>query len=318
MGKFKNKLPKDDLKRFAKEVRVSEELKSITRTNLIILQISKKLVNSDYKNNRVEDPTHITSRKEKQVKQHVKEYFDKAAAKRRDHERKKAEQKEKNAVVAEPIQKAADPIVKEEESDEEPGVNLSDDEIEKDKQGSDTPNTPPDQVMHGDGLKRKRDETGDTVAVEVEDENATPSKRLRSETPPPPPPPPPPPSDGHGLGECTPSDLSMAEIVTGIESPNSDEVAYGAHTHDAMDDATVLRESPTMEIDPAPLPPAFTLVRPFSNPLENSDHTQSPSVFEASDMTPVESEGERVDQADGSYAGMDLERVQRLQVHNGF
>lgn len=318
MGKFKNKLPKDDLKRFAKEVRVSEKPKSITRTNLIILQISKKLVNSDYKNNRVEDPTHITSRKEKQVKQHVKEYFDKAAAKRRDHERKKAEQKEKNAGAAEPIQKVVDPIVKEEESDEEPGVNLSDDEIEKDKQGFDTPNTPLDQVMHGDGLKRKRDETGDTAAVEVEDENATPSKRLRSETPPPPPPPPPPPSDGHSLGERTPSDLPMAEIVTGIESPNSDEVTYGAHTRDAMDDATVLRESPTMEIDPAPLPPAFTLVRPFSNPVENSDHTQSPSVFEASDMTPVESEGERVDQADGSYAGMDLERVQRLQVHNGF
>lgn len=275
-------------------------------------------MNSDYKNNRVEDPTHITSRKEKQVKQHVKEYFDKAAAKRRDHERKKAEQKEKNAGAAEPSRKVADPIVKkEDESDEEPGVNLSDDEMEKEKQGSDTPVTPLDQITHGDGLKRKREDQGDPACMEVEDENATPSKRLRSETPPPPPPPPPPPSYGHDAGESTPSDLGTGEVVTGIEYPHSDEVEYVAHTRDLMDDTTLLRESPTMEIDPAPPPPAFTLVGPFSNTVENSDNTQSPSVFEASDMTPIESEGERVDQADGSYAGMDLERVQRLQVHNG-
>lgn len=299
MGKFKNKLPKDDLKRFAKE-------------------ISKKLVNSDYKNNRVEDPTHITSRKEKQVKQHVKEYFDKAAAKRRDHERKKAEQKEKNAAAAEPIPKVADPIAKkEEESDEELGVNLSDDEVEKEKQDPGTPITPLDQTTNGDGLKRKREDPGDPAGIEAEDEDATPNKRLRSETPPPPPPPPPPPSDGNGPAESTPFDLPMADIVTGIEYPDSEEVVYGAHRRDVMDEAMLLRESPTVDIDPAPPPPAFTLLGPFSNPVDNSDNTQSPSVFEASDMTPIESEGERVDQPEGSYAGMDLERVQRLQVHNG-
>lgn len=318
MGKFKNKLPKDDLKRFAKEVRVFKEVKSFMSQKLIPLQISKKLVNSDYKNNRVEDPTHITSRKEKQVKQHVKEYFDKAAAKRRDHERKKAEQKEKSAGAAEPMHIVADPIAKkEEESDEDPGMNLSDDEGEREKQDPGTPITPLDQITNGDGLKRKREGTGDTAAIEVEDEDATPSKRLRSETPPPPPPPPPPPCEGNVPAQGTPSDLPMADSVTGIEDPNLDEVAYDAHTRDVMDEAILLRESPTMEIDPAPPPPAFTMVGPFSHPMENSDNTQSPSVFEASDMTPLESEGERVDQADGSYAGMDLERVQLLQVHNG-
>lgn len=252
------------------------------------------------------------------MKQHVKEYFDKAAAKRRDHERKKAEHREKNAGVAEPTQKGANPMArKEEESDEEPGVNLSDDEVEKGKQGSGTPMTPLDQMMNGEGLKRKREDTGDIAGTELEDEDATPSKRLRSETPPPPPPPPPPPADGNGPAERSPSELPMTELATGNEYANSDEVAYGARACDMMDEAILLRESPKMEIDPAPPPPAFTLIRPFSNPMENSDHTQSPSVFEASDMTPVESEGERVDQPDGSYAGMDLERVQRLQVHNG-
>lgn len=289
----------------------------MTRSSLIPLQISKKLVNSDYKNQRVEDPTHITSRKEKQVKQHVKEYFDKAAAKRRDHERKKAEQKEKNVGgAAEATQKAVDSIVqKEEESDDEPGVNLSDDEMEKDKQDSDTPITPQDQFMHGDGLKRKREDRGDTAGMEVEDENATPSKRLRSETPPPPPPPPPPPANGDSLAERTPSDLPMADVVAGIEYPNSD-VGYQAQMPEVMGEGPLVRESPTMEIDPAPPPPVFSLVGPFSNPAENSDQTRSPSVCEASDMTPIESDGER-DQPNGSYAGMDLERVQRLQVHHG-
>ena len=252
------------------------------------------------------------------MKQHVKEYFDKAAAKRRDHERKKAEHREKNAGVAEPTQKGANPMArKEEESDEEPGVNLSDDEVEKGKQGSGTPMTPLDQMMNGEGLKRKREDTGDIAGTELEDEDATPSKRLRSETPPPPPTPPTPPADGNCTAERSPSQLPKTQHATGNEYANSDEVAYGARACDMMDEAILLRESPKMEIDPAPPPPAFTLIRPFSNPMENSDHTQSPSVFEASDMTPVESEGERVDQPDGSYAGMDLERVQRLQVHNG-
>lgn len=248
------------------------------------------------------------------MKQHVKEYFDKAAAKRRDHERKKAEQKEKSAGAAEPSDNVGDPIVKkEEESDEEPGVNLSEDEVEKEKQSSGTPITPLDQIMNGDGLKRKREDGGNTAGMGVEDEDATPSKRLRSETPPPPPPPPPPP----GPAVSTPSDVAMADFVTRLEYAHSDEVAYGAHRRDFMDEGTLSRESPSMEIDPAPPPPAFTLVGPFSNPAEHSDHTQSPSVFEASDMTPIESEGERVDQVNGSYAGMDLERVQRLQVRNG-
>jgi len=76
MDKFKNKLPKDDLKRFAKDV-------------------AKQLVKSDFKHRRVDDPTKISEKQEKQVKKFVKEYFDKAVTKKAEHDRKKADKKAK-------------------------------------------------------------------------------------------------------------------------------------------------------------------------------------------------------------------------------
>src|SRR5271154_5142266 len=74
MDKFRNKLPKDDLKKFAKE-------------------IGKKLVASDFKNNRVEDPTKISTKQEKKVKKYVKDFFDKAVAKKAAHDKMKAAKK---------------------------------------------------------------------------------------------------------------------------------------------------------------------------------------------------------------------------------
>ncbi|KAI1268562.1 hypothetical protein F5Y18DRAFT_234826 [Xylariaceae sp. FL1019] len=71
MNKFKHKLPKEELKKFAKE-------------------ISKKIVASDYKNNRVDDPTAISEKKARKVKDHVREYFEKAVQKYQYHEKKKA------------------------------------------------------------------------------------------------------------------------------------------------------------------------------------------------------------------------------------
>ena len=52
MQKYSGKLPKDDLKKFAKEC-------------------GKKLVASDFKNNRIEDPTKISDRNQRKVKQYV-------------------------------------------------------------------------------------------------------------------------------------------------------------------------------------------------------------------------------------------------------
>ena len=74
VDKFYGKLPKDDLKKFAREV-------------------NKKLVASDYKNNRVEDPTSISTKQEKKVKKYVRDYFERAVVKYKEQQ----EQQKKKA-----------------------------------------------------------------------------------------------------------------------------------------------------------------------------------------------------------------------------
>ena len=159
MDKFRHKLPKEDLKKFAKE-------------------INKKLVSSDYKNKRVEDPTSVSKKQERKVKQYVKEFLDKAVFKYNAHEKKKAERAAQDgcAPAAGP---GADPSL---DATGDGEVTLTDDE--------DVASTPASTEK-----KRKREED---VAGSA---NATPSdipsiKRLKEEDadlPSPPPPPPPPP-----------------------------------------------------------------------------------------------------------------------------
>ena len=62
MNKYKHKIPKDDLKRFAKDV-------------------AKKLVSSDYKAGRVDDPTKISEKQQKKVKSYCKDKSDSQAIK---------------------------------------------------------------------------------------------------------------------------------------------------------------------------------------------------------------------------------------------
>ncbi|KAJ4304154.1 histone methyltransferase set2 [Collariella sp. IMI 366227] len=71
VGKFHDKLPKDELKKFAREV-------------------NKKLVASDYKNSRVDDPTAISSKQAKKVRQYAHDFFARAVVKYTDYEKKKA------------------------------------------------------------------------------------------------------------------------------------------------------------------------------------------------------------------------------------
>lgn len=162
-------------------------------------KISKKLVSSDYKNHRVEDPTKISSRQEKQVKKYVKEYFDKAVAKKREHEKKKAERQSKEGESGTPPTPATIAGAKKEEEEDSDGdqdMAMSDDDDVKPKLESATPVTPSDQLLHAEGLKRKRVNNEDLDSTKLEENEATPSKRLKSESPLPPPPPPPPPADG--------------------------------------------------------------------------------------------------------------------------
>ncbi|PYH40314.1 SET and WW domain protein [Aspergillus saccharolyticus JOP 1030-1] len=164
VDKFKHKLPKDDLKRYAKDV-------------------AKKLVNSDFKNNRVEDPTKIDERQQKKVKNFCKEFFDKAVAKHRAHEERKAERQSKEAQSKPGVLTAAGP------AEEDLDVRMSDDEYEHHGLVQERcTNMSPTEEMQGT-LKRKRQ--AETSAGDARN-FATPSssKRQRSSTPPPPPPPP--------------------------------------------------------------------------------------------------------------------------------
>ncbi|KAL3431146.1 hypothetical protein BDV09DRAFT_176919 [Aspergillus tetrazonus] len=151
VDKFKHKLPKDDLKRYAKDV-------------------AKKLVNSDFKNNRVTDPTKIDDKQQKKVKKFCKEFFDKAVAKHQAHEKRKAE---KLAREGSSDNKLATPVGGQSEGDGTPDVKMSDDEGSTGREGTGS-------------LKRKRDELSVGNTNTPDDTPTSSTKRQRSSTPPPP------------------------------------------------------------------------------------------------------------------------------------
>lgn len=162
VNKFKHKLEKDDLKRLAKE-------------------ISKKIVNSDFKNNQVKSLSSIDDRHARKLKKHVHETFEKAVRKKADHDKKKLEKKgaEQSGITPVASPPAAD--------DDLPQLSDDEDQVMKD-----APITEADTDV---ALKRVRD---DEQATDDMEESA--AKRLRSEQPdeaalPPPPPPPPPPAE---------------------------------------------------------------------------------------------------------------------------
>lgn len=151
-------------------------------------QVAKKLVNSDFKNNRVDDPTNIDDKQQKKVKKYCKEYFDKAVIKYRAHEKKK-KTTDRQGKGADDPQADEDAAVNGESEDEGVDVKMSDDEGDNPEENiKDTPGDTEEAIELGGSLKRKRDEH------HAEDENGSgslsPSKRQRSSTPPPPPPPP--------------------------------------------------------------------------------------------------------------------------------
>lgn len=158
IDKYKHKLPKEDLKRFGKD-------------------ISKKLVSSDYKRNHVRDPTQPLDQKQaRKVKTYVKDFLDRAVVKMKNYEKEKAVRHgPKDAGVNGP---ATDVDAMVDIADE---VMLSDDE-ETASTGS------PER-------KRKReDEAAASSNLTPSDGPST--KRLKEEdvedgAPPPPPPPPP-------------------------------------------------------------------------------------------------------------------------------
>ncbi|KAM5444769.1 histone methyltransferase set2 [Microsporum ferrugineum] len=228
VDKFKNKLPKDDLKRYAKEV-------------------AKKLVNSDFKNNRVSDPTKVSDKQVKQVKKFCKEYFEKAVVKHQVYEKKKAEYKSKQNRRSDngSREQAIPSTDKPDESDGEDDANLSDNDeaSQEDTQGL-SPHEE-EEVTSGGSLKRKR-EVEDAMREENIDgfDVSSPSKRQRSESPPVPPPPPPP---------MSPDDsMEVHDMDGGLKRKRDEEF-------DPEDENTLGSRSPgkenSYESPPAPPPP---------------------------------------------------------------
>lgn len=211
MSRYKHKIPRDDLKRFGKE-------------------IAKKLVNSDYKAGRVKDPTKIDEKQQKKVKIFCKDYFEKAAQKHKKHEAEKQSRSTKkdahrtskiSSAKETPSQspnQAEEIPSKLEASDDEEDIKMSDNELEPDDRASGSPS------IHNGTLKRKRLET-DISGIKDEDDFdilQSPAKKLNFDSEatsphPPPPPPPAPPAE-------TPSDTG-----TPIQELAEDEMETDLH-----------------------------------------------------------------------------------------
>jgi len=171
MQKFSKSLPRDDLKKFAKEV-------------------GKKLVASDFKNNRVEDPTKISEKQEKKVKKYVRDFFEKAVEKRKALDKARKEKK----LAAAKANGNGNGVGKEEAESPEPEPE---DEVEfSDHESPSLEHTqsPAPPTGSSSDLKRKRDDGEDSPTGNEDTES---NKRLKEDsleadapTPPPPPPPP--------------------------------------------------------------------------------------------------------------------------------
>lgn len=251
----------------------------------------------------------------------MKEFFDKAVAKKKEYDKKKAERKGNEVDVTQSIRPAAETEIKkeDEESDVDPDLDVSDDDdTEMRKPETETPITPIDQVIGGDGLKRKREDTNGSHITKSEDD-ATPSKRLRSETPPPPPPPPPPPADSRLLDQSPDIDHPMEDDPAEAEYPKSQIYGFDVPAHGPIDDITPIKETLAMELDlpSPPHHPSFHIARPASEQADTSDSAPSPTLLEPLDLTPIDSESEGFDRREQSYPGLDLNGVRELEVRDG-
>jgi len=165
VGKFKHKLAKDDLKRWAKE-------------------FAKTMVESDFRKGRVDNPTKISDKQAKNVKKHAQQFFEKAVKKRDNAEKRRAEKEaarteESHTPTGSPPAAALLDSGKKENS----GIDLTEDEAD------DLEATPAESTNSPSALKRRRG----SITNGQEDDSAL--KRIRTDdvdqAPPPPPPPPP-------------------------------------------------------------------------------------------------------------------------------
>ncbi|CAK3809516.1 Histone-lysine N-methyltransferase, H3 lysine-36 specific [Lecanosticta acicola] len=164
VGKYKSKLAKDDLKRWARE-------------------FAKQVVESDFKKNRVENPNKINDKKAKEVKKHAQTFFEKAVKKldKKKSEKKSTQDEGSTTPLGSP------PAV-----DDNAAPALSDHDMDAEDEDEDA--TPGGSANSPSTLKRKHAHA--ELANLTAEELIAKKQRLEAEeaAPPPPPPPPPPPA----------------------------------------------------------------------------------------------------------------------------
>lgn len=184
--------------------------------------MSKKLVSSDYKYKRVEDPTKISDRQAQKVKKYCKEFFDKAVVKHRAYEEKRA--KRNASLQPSEGQSAGTPATTNSEKKDGDGDHaMSFEGVSEDIEratSSPMPNggTEPSSDMES-MKKRKRDSEeghdGNGGGGDAEDDNGASTKKHRpsprEDNPPPSPP-------RQGFASSTPA----AEDTTASISRNGD------------------------------------------------------------------------------------------------
>ncbi|KAM5345386.1 hypothetical protein ACJ41O_011248 [Fusarium nematophilum] len=179
LDKFHHKLPKEELKRLGKDV-------------------AKKLVASDYKNNRVGDPSAPLSDKQaKKMKKYVKDFLDRALEKYGEHQKRKAAREAQNQnkdgrgqddeTKRDPSSVAYGSIASSQTKGEALMADMTDDVALSDNEGIGFSVSP-------DRKRKREDGTADSPSLTSSDGPTL--KRLREDEmdePSPPPPPPPPP-----------------------------------------------------------------------------------------------------------------------------
>lgn len=178
LDKFRHKLPKDELKRLGKD-------------------LAKKLVASDYKNQRVSDPSAPLSEKQSQkIKKYTKDYLDKAVFKYNEHKDKAQKPAgDESSKKQEDGTASATPQL---DSPAAPDLTETPSDMDRKRKRED------DGQIAGEGSQESRNGgTDDDKAPTPPNENGREAKRARedevhgeADAVPPPPPPPPAEDDG--------------------------------------------------------------------------------------------------------------------------
>lgn len=236
----------------------------------------------------------------------MKEFFDKAVARKKEHGAKGTEKGKNDGLPTESHTPEADMNGKPDEgSDEDEKMELSEDEAEEAAPEmatsaiSATPLSPAAQLINGDRPKRKRSDEGESNDGGMDDVDSTPSKRLRSETPPPPPPPP----EEQSPGTTTPSNAHDPS-----ESTNIGAATKHGHTMDDVD------------MDPRPSAPKGPVYTEQEQTSELNGADTPPMFLNGMSMTPSDGDEVDMDQSNPSIrgdGGLGIGQMPELQVHQG-